>query len=125
MSKGVARVALTFVHVGLTLLLAFLCVVLLQPEATFDTGQGYAVMAEMATEDQWACVFGAGAILGTISYFTRSRAFKLCTAAALSAIHAVVGTAIVIANPVSIGSGAYFFIAAMGGFLTWATCHGD
>lgn len=111
-----ARIA---IHGILTGVLAGLGLVLLQPGSTFDTGMGWRLFAESASEDTWAAVFLIGAVIGGAGLITSHRWLRSASIVLVATLYLGLAIMFILANPFGGGSvlaGGYALLAY---YLTW------
>ena len=101
------------VHGTLTLVLAWLAVVLAVPQRTFPTGTSYAMLEQMAPEGVWAAVFAAGALAGALGLLVRRPPLVALSCAVLCLLHGTFALLILAANPIGTGSGTYALLALL------------
>jgi len=111
-----ARLAL---HAALTMIMAWLAVLLALPSDTFGTSQSYAVMERIAPEPVWAMSFWMVASVGVCGLFTIHRVLRLVSVLVLATAHGVLALSLVLANPATTGTGTYTVLAALGYYLAW------
>ena len=101
------------VHGTLTLVLAWLALVLAVPPNTFATGVSYDLMERLAPEGLWAAIFGLGAVAGAAGLVMRRPAALALSCAVLCMLHGTFALLILLANPASTGSGTYGLLALL------------
>ena len=106
---------LLFMRLTLTWVMGWWAAILAWPGDTFATGPGYRMFSQIASEDAWATIFGIVCVIGALSIrYVRLRSFA---AQILSVSHGVIALLIMMANPISTGTGVYAILAAMAGYL--------
>lgn len=110
------------IHMALCAVVAWLALVLALPGATFATSMSYRLMAALAPEQAWSGVFACVAVVGVLGLAARSRVLLLAGVLVLSTTHGVVALCLVVANPLSIATGAYGVLAGLGYYLAWRQC---
>ena len=111
-----ARLAL---HLALTLIMAWLAMVLAWPGDTFGTSQSYAIMRRIAPEEAWAMAFWMVASVGAAGLLTTNRPVRLVSVLVLATAHGVVALSFVLGNPATTGTGTYAVLAGLGYYLGW------
>jgi hypothetical protein len=105
------------IHVSLTAALGWLGAILLLPGDTFATGEAWRLFRSYASEEQWALMMFAGAVVGAIGIDTAHRWLKIVSISLLSAAHWTLALLFLVGNPIGGASGILVILAAQGSYL--------
>ena len=111
-------------HLGLTLIMAWLGALLALPADTFSTNPAFRVMAQIGPETCWAYAFWLVATVGFISLVSANGMLRTVSSVLLGTAHGVVATCTFLGNPVGTGTGTYAVLAGMSYYLTYRRLRG-
>jgi hypothetical protein len=110
---------LNTIHLALTLMAFWIGGILYLPGETFLTAPGYRVLADIASENSWAAFFCLVGFVGVAGHFYDEIVMKIGSALVLATAHGLLAVCTFLGNPISLGTGAYLFIAYLGYYLSW------
>ncbi len=106
-------------HLGLTLVMAWLGAMLALPADTFSSNPAFRVMAQIAPENTWAMALWSVATIGAMGLVASHHVMRTASTVVLGTAHGVVAVCTYQGNPIGTGTGTYAVLAGMGYYLTW------
>lgn len=109
-------------HGVLTLVMAWLAILLIEPEPSLLTSAARLMIALMPEPD-WGILCALVAVIGALALLTENYTLRMVSAGVLGAAHLAIGALLFVANPHAIGSALFFGYAILGGALAYSTAY--
>jgi hypothetical protein len=103
--------------VALTMVMAWLGIVLMLPGSTFDASPAWRIFSDIAQENVWAIVLLMTAVLGGVGIDTKHLWLKTASLFILATAHGGLAILFLLGNPRGGASGTYAIIALLGYYL--------